>query len=495
MKKSKMYALVCGTCFLVSSGLTLVANGFDGARTDGRVIDNDTAIIASDVNTMPKSFNKNETVYIITDRKGAKTKSFVNNILNTSNEPIPVGMRVVYYLDGAEISGDELAGKTGHVEIVYQFDSNKYFGGKKVPFVTVTGMMLDADKFKNVRVKNGKIISESEDKTIIAGYTLVGVNEDLGVDVLPTTFSLEADVTDFAIDTTYSFATNELFADLDTSKLNSVDEVVDSINRLSAGLDQIVDGAGSLAGGLDSALGGAKALQSALGALASGANELKDGANELASGTHVLAEGAAQLSDGLEQLTAFNAGVVEKIDSTADMISGKIDEFNAEYSEIIAQYASEHPEVALRLKELVENINGYYDTAHGAVTAYTGNIESIAEGATLLKDGASRLATGADALAGGVSQLSDGATRISLSSGALVNGLTELDAGSHTLYNGLITFRGQGIDRLKSFANNDLAGLTATIRSSVSAARSYHYYSNPDAESVKFIFKTPAIKK
>ena len=27
-----MYALVCGTCFLVSSGLTLVANGFDGVE-------------------------------------------------------------------------------------------------------------------------------------------------------------------------------------------------------------------------------------------------------------------------------------------------------------------------------------------------------------------------------------------------------------------------------------------------------------------------------
>lgn len=494
MKKSKIYALVCGTCFLISSGLTLVANGFDGVGIDSVATNNDATMV-SEVNTMPKSFNKNETVYVITDHTGARTKSFVNNILNTSNEPIPVEMKVVYYLDGLEISGDELAGKTGHVEIVYQFDSNKYFGGKKVPFVTVTGLMLDADKFKNVRVKNGKIISESEDKTIIAGYTLVGVNEALGIEALPTTFSLEADVTDFAIDTTYSFATNELFADLDTSKLNSVDEVVDSINQLSAGLDQIVDGAGSLAGGLDSALGGAKALQSALGTLASGANELKDGANELASGTHVLAEGAAQLSDGLEQLTTFNAGVVEKIDSTADMISSKIDEFNAEYSEIIAQYASEHPEVALRLKELVENINGYYDTAHGAVTAYTGNIESIAEGAALLKDGASRLAAGADALAGGVSQLSDGASKISSSSGVLVNGLSELDAGSHTLYNGLITFREQGISRLNSFANNDLAGLTATIRSSVSAARSYHYYSNPDAESVKFVFKTPAIKK
>lgn len=494
MKKSKMYALVCGTCFLISSGLTLVANGFDGVRSDSVATNNDATMV-SEVNTMPRSFNKNETVYVITDYAGARTKSFVNNILNTSNEPIPVEMKVVYYLDGVEISGDELAGKTGHIKIAYHFDSNKYYGREKIPFVTVTGLMLDANKFKNIRVNNGKIISESEDKMIIAGYTLVGVNEALGIEALPTTFSLEADVTDFAIDTTYSFATNELFADLDTSKLGSVDEVVNSVNQLSDGLDQIIDGAGSLAGGLDSAFGGAKALQSALGTLASGANELKDGANELASGTHVLAEGAAQLSDGLEQLTTFNAGVVEKIDSTADMISGKIDEFNAEYSEIIAQYASEHPEEALRLKELVENINGYYDTAHGAVTAYTGNIESIAEGAASLKDGASRLAAGADALAGGVSQLSDGATRISLSSGALVNGLSELDAGSHTLYNGLITFREQGVSRLKSFANNDLAGLTAAIRSSVSAARSYHYYSNPDAESVKFVFKTPAIKK
>ena len=495
MKKSTMYAVVCGSCFLASTGLTLVANGFDGARSNDEAMSENVVAVAPTLETTPRSFNKNETVYIITDHAGVKSKSFVNNVLNTSEEPIPVEMKITYYLDGKEVSSDELAGKTGYIKIVYEFNSNKYYGGKKIPFVTVTGLILDAGKFKDIVVNNGKIISESEDKTIVAGYTLVGVNEDLDVDMLPTTFSLEANVTDFAIDTTYTFATNELFADLDTSKLNSVDSIVNSINQLSSGLDQIIEGAGSLAGGLDSVLDGAKALQVALGTLASGANELANGASELASGAHALADGAAQLSDGLDQLTAFNAGVVEKIDSATIAVTERIDEFNAEYAEIIALYADKHPEMAAHLKEVVDKINGYYNTAHDAVTTYTGNIETIASGASALKDGVEQLALGADKLVNGTNQLSSGASQIGVGSGTLVDGLSQLDAGGHTLYNGLITFKEQGISKLVNFANNDLSGLTSNIRSSVSAARSYHYYSNPDAKSVKFVFKTPAIKK
>ncbi len=42
----------------------------------------------------------------------------VTHIEGTSDEAAPVTMKVTYYLDGKEISADQLAGKSGKVKIV-----------------------------------------------------------------------------------------------------------------------------------------------------------------------------------------------------------------------------------------------------------------------------------------------------------------------------------------------------------------------------------------
>ena len=108
---------------------------------------------------------------------------------------------------------------------------------------------MDNTKFTNLKITNGKILSENKN-TFIAGYSLVGLNENLGTDFLPSTFEIEADTTNFALDTTYTIATNDFFANLDTSKLTSIDYIINSINDLSAGFDQIVRGATDLNNGL-----------------------------------------------------------------------------------------------------------------------------------------------------------------------------------------------------------------------------------------------------
>ena len=67
-------------------------------------------------------------------------------------------------------------GKSGKVEIKYDFVNNlkttEKIDGKKievyVPFVTVSASILDSDKFSNVEVTNGKVISDGS-RTIVAG--------------------------------------------------------------------------------------------------------------------------------------------------------------------------------------------------------------------------------------------------------------------------------------------------------------------------------------
>ena len=81
----------------------------------------------------------------------------------TTDKQLPVSVKATYYLDGNEISPEDLAGKSGKVKIRLDYTSNetvtKDVNGKdediSVPFVAVSGMVL-GDNFTNIQVTNGK---------------------------------------------------------------------------------------------------------------------------------------------------------------------------------------------------------------------------------------------------------------------------------------------------------------------------------------------------
>ena len=147
-----------------------------------------------------------------------------------SNEQLPVGVSILYTLDGTPVAPKDLAGKSGKLKMTFTYTNRQYeevkIGDKKekiyVPFVILTGMMLDNEKFTNVDVSNGKVINDGS-HTYVAGFALPGLNESLALGDkldLPSTVEITADVTDFELATTLTVATNEVFNDIDTSKFD-----------------------------------------------------------------------------------------------------------------------------------------------------------------------------------------------------------------------------------------------------------------------------------
>lgn len=490
MKKFLATIAVVVPALLIGSGAVFAANYNHGSSADETSI----AKVAAEPQTLDVSnqtFAKDETVYLITDQSGKVNQTFVGSNLIDSDEALPVEMKITYYLDGDEISVSELAGKSGHVKIKYDFTSSKYCQGKLVPFLAVTGMDLDNHIFKNLKLDNGKIIKESSENTLVAGYSFIGLNEDLNTDFLPSGFTIEADVDSFKFGTTYTLVTNELFADLDTSKLNTIDEIVGQMNQLSSGLDEIIDGSSSLANGLDSALLGAKKLQTGAGELSTGANQLASGAGALSSGLQELNTGATKLSDGLDSVVTINDQIMTKIDSVSATIQAKA----ADITSIVAKIAETNPELASELTVAISELSGYYDQAYSAVNEYVSGIRQLADGADELEKGAETLASGADTLASGARTLADGMDELNSGATSLTSGLEQLSTGSKTLDDGLKAFREQGINKLVNFANHDLSSFAKNLRLTIEAARSYRAYNSPSANSVKFIFKTPSVSK
>lgn len=284
----------------------------------------------------------------------------------TATEEPPVTQKVTYYLDGKEISPEDLAGKSGKVKIRFDYTNTTSYtetvNGEKqtvsVPFAAVTGLVL-GDGFENIEVTNGKA-EVSDSSSVVLGYALPGLKDSLGIkdkdldgDVnIPEYMEMTADVKNFSMPAAMTFVVNAsdyVSTDgIDTSDLD------DMINDLKDASTQLQDGSKTLAEGTDTLADGLSTLQSKLGTFASGVGTLKSGlktytdgvstlsgglntlgnstgalvsgADKLNSGAGQLASGSATLKDGLKSYTdgasQLNAGINELGSKSGTLVSG-----------------------------------------------------------------------------------------------------------------------------------------------------------------------------
>lgn len=113
-----------------------------------------------------------DTVYVLAGADGRIQKVISGDEESDKEVPelksLPVKMSVQYTLDGKSISPEELAGKSGHVTMRFDYENmqweNVKIDGKTekiyVPFTVMTGMLLDSEAFQNVEVSNGKLMDD-----------------------------------------------------------------------------------------------------------------------------------------------------------------------------------------------------------------------------------------------------------------------------------------------------------------------------------------------
>lgn len=262
----------------------------------------------------------------------------------TATEEPPVTQKVTYYLDGKEISPEDLAGKSGKVKIRFDYTNTTSYtetvNGEKqtvsVPFAAITGLVL-GDGFENIEVTNGKA-EVSDSSSVVLGYALPGLKNSLGIkdkdldgDVnIPEYMEMTADVKNFSMPAAMTFVVNAsdyVGTDgIDTSDLD------DMINDLKDASTQLQDGSKTLAEGTDTLADGLSTLQSKLGTFASGVGTLQSGLktytdgvstlsgglNTLGNSTGALVSGADKLNSGAGQLASGSAKLKDGLKSYTD---------------------------------------------------------------------------------------------------------------------------------------------------------------------------------
>lgn len=234
------------------------------------------------------------------------------------DKELPVALSVSYQLDGKDISAEKLAGQSGRVTIRFDYQNNQFemvkVDGKDekiyVPFIMLTGLLLDGETFSNVEVSNGKLINDGSRFAVI-GIAFPGLQSNLNLkkDVLelPDYVEITADVKDFHMSNTMTIATNEIFTKMDEEKLDSSEELAKSLGDLKNAMGQLIDGSSALYNGLCTLLTKSNELIAGIDQLADGAAQLKNGAADLKAGAAAVAGGAGELASGLGTLSANNA--------------------------------------------------------------------------------------------------------------------------------------------------------------------------------------------
>lgn len=226
----------------------------------------------------------------------------------TTSEPLPLGMDITYELDGKEISHKELEGMTGHLKITYSYQNFTGEGEDYVPFLMATGMILDNEKFTNVTVENGKILSDGEHE-IVVGMGIPGISAYLGLEFasdhevnIPEKFIIEADVIAYKPVVSMTIATSNLLGERENKTIDSLDELKDALNELEDASMQLVEGSGKLKDGLVTLQESSVSLIDGVNTLAEGGTELSKGTEQLVGGLKATKNGAISLKDGLLQL-------------------------------------------------------------------------------------------------------------------------------------------------------------------------------------------------
>lgn len=242
----------------------------------------------------------------------------------TTTSQAPLGIDITYYLDGKKMSAKDMAGKSGKVKIVYRYTNSTEQNGDFVPFIALSGMVLD-DSFSNVSVDNGKI-SQYDDANIVVGYGAPGVksylldhikNADkyIGDINIPDCFEVTADVEDFSMGMTLTVATSSL-GEFDLDESLDLSDMNKQMKELQDGADQLQDGASDLKDGATEIESAVKAINSGAKELESGIKSADGGAQEIESAASALDEGATQIKDGAKTLND-GAGTLYEGVSTA----------------------------------------------------------------------------------------------------------------------------------------------------------------------------------
>lgn len=399
------------------------------------------------------------------------------------NAQLPWNISVKYFLDGQEISPNDLAGKSGHLELTITTTQNtsvdpRYFENYLMQ-ITCT---LPMERASEVKTDQGSLALSGSDVTV-SFMVMPGKEGNV---------SLTAEVSDFEMDG-ISFAAIPFSMALD---FPNTDSLIAQFDGLIEGTEQVHEGAQSLASGADK-------VDAATKQAAAGAAELATGTAQMTQGLRAYQQG---LRDSAEQAATSTSS--EEIEAAYAQYESALGSYAAAYAQayesILAKYEGEGEitdemrkdalaQAALALQgtsyetavaDALENLTTLTSTqiaSQGAAQA----LEGAADGLGSTSDASSLLGASAS-LDAGTQELAKGLDQLAGGTGDLALGVSDFAQGTQSL--------AQQTQGIPDAVQAEIDNLMSTYDKSDFEPASFTSSKNTNVTLVQFVMMTDPLK-
>ncbi len=426
---------------------------------------------------------------------------------------LPWVVKLTYTLDGAEISPDELGGKSGALAIRLQVSRNPDCTGDFFDkYALQVTMSLDTDLAQNIEAP-GATVANVGSKKQLSYILLPGADSDVTV---------TADVTDFVMDAVslngVRLNLNIDLGDIDIQGMmdqlqNGSVQLDDGANALADGIAQVQAGIDTLNGNSASLTGGSAQVRAALTQMQTALNGISastDELNTLLNASAQIKDGIAQIDEGaaqLEQQVSFEAykAILKENGLDLDVVK----DGNAKAIEQLQGMVKLMPQlkdVILLLQGSSANIDAmqtYLDTVNGGIAKLHEGSSTLNSSYGEFDAGVRQLADVLTGMLGNLSVLTDGVNQLTsqyaqLDDGlnAYTDGVAQLKAGVQQLAEGASQLTGGTGELRENVAGIELGDQLDTLLDSLSGGgevQSFTSAENTDVSAVQFALQTTAI--
>lgn len=389
---------------------------------------------------------------------------------------------ITYSLDGVKTAPQELAGKSGELEIriVTRQNAvvNPVFYENYVLQISIT---LDTESCGAIKAPDATVASAGKNK--VAAYTVMpGKDADIslsatvrdfnmtGIDISAMPFSMSIDLPDTDSMIKDFTALSAAISDLN----DGVGGLSDGVAELKTGADKLKNGSSDIKTGLSQLSGNSGQLiqassqiSGALAQLASSLNGAPEGMElgdltQLPQGLTQLARGLDQISGGLVELKGGFSSAYKALDGA---IQG-IPEATANQEQIAALYTRTDPSQHALLDQLIASytagqtvkgtynqVKGAFDAAGPAIDKLSASIDTISATLDGMSEKISAALSGMDTmrqlerLSAGISELAQNYAAFHNGLKDYMNGVGALSSGYADFHKGLSSF-GNGVGEL-----------------------------------------------
>lgn len=467
---------------------------------------------------------------------------------------LPWNIKIRYFLDGESIKAEDLAGKSGKVEINIDIKQNKSVNKEFYDnYALQIGLNLDGERCKNINAENGTVASAGSTKAITY-MKLAGTDAN---------YKLTADVVDFEMDAISINGINMgMDVDINLSDMTKdLDKLVDAIKMINGGTSDLKSGLDAYSVGVNELNKGALKLDYGISQYKNGVVELNEGMKGLSNGISDYKVGVNTLYSSSQNVVSIFDEIINKVKAFEDKLQDLLDKIkplNKEVKELsnqsskyknnlnnyddnvknsinnikstlseeqLALIENELNNIENNTNNLHSNYNDLYSkldninkeakdlntviedikikipslsevlqTIYGYVSEFNNGIGALNTGIEDIDSGMKGLVKGSDGLVTGITDLNKGSSGLSSGSSKLVTGINEINKGVNGLNNGTNELENE-TNNIPSEIDKQFNEMKSKFSGEDFEPISFVSEENKNIESVQFAIRTEGISK